>query len=68
MEHEWIPAIPPPPDKLLDTYYVTFRSQNNDYRRCERYAAESFAHAEEQAKETLELGEDIIQIEMDYKQ
>lgn len=51
----------------MDSYYVTFRSERNDYRRVNRYAAESFGHAEEQAEQDIEQGESIIEIVRDYK-
>lgn len=52
---------------MMDSYYVTFRSAPNDYRRVNRYAADDFAHAEEQAQQDLEGSEEIIAIERDYK-
>ena len=53
----------------MDSYYVTWRSSNNDYRRVERYSAENFAHAEEQAMDDAipETDETIIEIVRDYK-
>jgi hypothetical protein len=56
-------------DETMDSYYVTWRSVGNDYRRTERYSADNFAHAEEQAlnDQWKEGDEVIIQIERDYK-
>lgn len=50
-----------------ESYYVTMRSVGSDYRRTERYWADNFADAETQAIEDILPGEEIIQIERDYK-
>lgn len=56
----------------MDDYYVTFRSKDG-YRRQERYSADDFAHAEEQAMQHVAFAhhghsdEEIIAIEKDYK-
>jgi len=52
---------------LRDSYYVTFRSANNDSRRQERYGALSFGLAEAQAEADRSSSEEIIAIDRDYK-
>lgn len=56
-------------DKPMESYYVTFRSRGNDYRRQERFSADDFGHAEQQAIDSgiMSNDEEIIQIERDYK-
>lgn len=52
----------------MDSYYVQFRDAANDRRLTQRYAAENFSHAEEQAKQDVEaLGGQIVSIDLDYK-
>ena len=53
--------------ELRDSYYVTFRSANNDSRRQERYGALSFGLAEAQAEADRSSSEEIIAIDRDYK-
>lgn len=60
-------GVIPIEDKPLENYYVTLRSAPNDYRRELRFSANSFSHAEEQAVQCVEQGEEIISIDLDYK-
>jgi hypothetical protein len=51
----------------MDDYYVTMRDMTNGNRMEYRYKADSFAHAEEQAKQDLpDETHAIITIDLDY--
>jgi len=56
----------------MDSYYVVVRwntkivEENYPLRRELHYKADSFAHAEEQAKQDIDSDEEIIGIDKDY--
>ncbi len=54
---------------MLESYYVTIRTANNDSRRTERVTARDFKEAQDKAWATCNLTNDerIISIEVDYK-
>jgi hypothetical protein len=54
-------------DQTRESYYVTMRSMENDYRRTERYSAHTFGEALYLAFKDLTKGEEIISIDRDYK-
>lgn len=51
----------------MDNYYVLIADKKLGARRELRFAAENFAHAEEQAQPYVEEGEVMISIDLDFE-